>query len=122
MVVSRVQGAYGKLKTHSESKVSQLLRLDEVFSARYYTVGSPLKGQVDPLRFGPDLKEDVLYCDDMLGKVCDCAPFQKNLHPFGPRPPRLQKGVYQVSSPQRSLKSRGHYKKAVGQYVIQRVF
>lgn len=63
------QGAYGKLKTHGESKLSQVLRVDEVFSAVYFTVASPLKGQVDPLRFGPALKEDVLYCDKMLGKV-----------------------------------------------------
>jgi len=32
-------------------------------------VSSPLKGQVDPLRFGPQLKEDVEFCDAMLGKV-----------------------------------------------------
>jgi len=63
------QGAYGKLKTHEESKVSQLCKVDEVFTALLFKVSSPLKGQVDPLRFGPQLKEDVEFCDAMLGKV-----------------------------------------------------
>lgn len=63
------QGAYGKLTTHEESKASQLLRLDEVFTALLFKVSSPLKGKVDPQRFGPGLKADVEFCDMMLGKV-----------------------------------------------------
>lgn len=30
---TKKQGAYGKIKTHKESKISQMSRLDEVFSA-----------------------------------------------------------------------------------------
>ena len=64
------QGAYGKLKTHSESKLSQLCRLDEVFAAVWFKAsGGGLAGQVDAMRFGPGLKDDVEYCDQMLGKV-----------------------------------------------------
>jgi len=63
------QGAYGKLITHSESTVSQLLRLDEVFSALLFKAMSPLKSKVDPLIFGQELQNEVIFCDEMLGKV-----------------------------------------------------
>jgi len=64
------QGAYGKLKTHSESKLSQACRLDEVFAALLFKVsGGGLTGKVDCGRFGPSLADDVAFCDAMLGKV-----------------------------------------------------
>jgi farnesyl-diphosphate farnesyltransferase len=63
------QGSYGKIVTHSESKISQLLRFDEVFNAVLFKLHSPLKNQLNPLQFGEALKEEVLFCDKMLGKV-----------------------------------------------------
>ena len=63
------QGAYGKLVTHSESKLSQIARLDEVFGAVWFTKVRPMPGHVDVMMFGDELKDDVEYCDDVLGKV-----------------------------------------------------
>jgi hypothetical protein len=42
-VPSCIQGAYGKIRTHSESLVSQLLRLDEVAAALRVKFMSPFK-------------------------------------------------------------------------------
>lgn len=39
------QGAYGKIKTHSESLVSQLLRVGEVTAALRVKFFSPFKSQ-----------------------------------------------------------------------------
>lgn len=67
---SKKQGAYGKIKTHSESKISQLLHLDEVFSAIILLYIKPLKSNL-----GTDYvrrtfnKDDLAFCDDIVVKV-----------------------------------------------------
>lgn len=57
------QGAYGKVRTHGESKASQLLHLDEVAYALYYKVSGGLTSKLSV----PD--EDTKFCDDKLGAV-----------------------------------------------------
>lgn len=58
------QGGYGKVPTHKNSKLDQLMRPLEIVSAlRLKCTGlleNNVKGQTD---------EDVEFCDDMLGKV-----------------------------------------------------
>lgn len=44
--INKKQGAYGKIKTHSESLVSQLLRVNEVMAALRVRFFSPFKEQV----------------------------------------------------------------------------
>jgi farnesyl-diphosphate farnesyltransferase len=59
---NKKQGAYGKVKTHSHSKIYQILRLDEVFSVIYFKfTGMPNKVNIED--------ENIKFCDDMLGKV-----------------------------------------------------
>jgi farnesyl-diphosphate farnesyltransferase len=57
------QGAYGKVKIHKHSKLSQILRLDEVFAAVNLLYLSPNKSSVS------HHNDDFIFCDDMLGKV-----------------------------------------------------
>jgi len=64
------QGAYGKVKTHKEGKLSQLCRLDEVFSAVTLLYIKPLKSNLDH----PYIKSThdvaaLAFCDEILGKV-----------------------------------------------------
>lgn len=66
----RKQGAYGKIKTHKESKVSQLMHVDEVFSAVSLLYISPLKSNLEndyvKKTFNAD---DLAFCDEILCKV-----------------------------------------------------
>jgi len=57
------QGAYGKVKIHKHSLLSQIVRLDEIFAGLYVLYGSPLSSKMNLI------DEDVKFCDDMLGKV-----------------------------------------------------
>lgn len=67
---SKKQGAYGKVKVHSESKLKQLSHLDEVFSAFTFLYVKPLESNLDTefirKTFG---KEDLAFCDEILVKV-----------------------------------------------------
>jgi hypothetical protein len=61
------QGAYGKVKSHSEPLFAQLLRVEEVAAALRVKFGSPFpRSQVGGT--GAD-EEDVAFCYDMLDKV-----------------------------------------------------
>ena len=66
----RKQGAYGKIKTHKESKVAQLMHIDEVFSAVSLLYVSPLKSNLEndyvKKTFNAD---DLAFCDEILCKV-----------------------------------------------------
>ncbi len=57
------QGAYGKVEIHKHSKFSQLIRIDEVFAGVMMLVNSGMANKVERSN------EDVIFCDDMLGKV-----------------------------------------------------
>ena len=57
------QGAYGKVKIHKHSKLSQLSHLDEVFAAVWFKYGAVMPNKVN-CKDG-----DTKFCDDMLGKV-----------------------------------------------------
>lgn len=57
------QGAYGKIKTHGESKLSQLSHLDEVAYALYYKLSGGLVSKLAVT------DEDTRFCDDILGSV-----------------------------------------------------
>ena len=61
--VSKKQGAYGKIKTHSESKISQLLHLDEVWAALYLLYVNPLQSNMHLDN------EDVTFCNEILVAV-----------------------------------------------------
>jgi len=67
---SKKQGAYGKVKTHKESKLKQLLHVDEVWSAITLLYLQPLESnlQSDNIKrtFNPS---DLAFCDDILCKV-----------------------------------------------------
>lgn len=64
------QGAYGKIKTHKESKLSQLSHLDEVWSAITLLYVSPLKSNLESKYIKQTFNaSDLLFCDDILGKV-----------------------------------------------------
>lgn len=57
------QGAYGKVKIHKHSKLSQLARIDEIFAAFWFKFGATMSNKVDIT------DENIQFCDDMLGKV-----------------------------------------------------
>jgi isopentenyl-diphosphate delta-isomerase type 1 len=57
------QGAYGKVKIHKHSKLSQLSRLDEVFAGLWFKYGAVMPNKVDVK------DEDTRFCDEILGKV-----------------------------------------------------
>jgi len=61
--VALKQGAYGKVKIHKHSLLSQLSHPDEVLSALYITTFNYLPNTVDRAT------ESARFCDDMLGKV-----------------------------------------------------
>lgn len=57
------QGAYGKVKIHKHSKLSQLLHFDEIFAAFWLTFVAKMDNKIE-------LKDDnSRFCDDMLNKV-----------------------------------------------------
>uniref|UniRef100_A0A7S2PF74 Nudix hydrolase domain-containing protein n=1 Tax=Skeletonema marinoi TaxID=267567 RepID=A0A7S2PF74_9STRA len=67
---SKKQGAYGKIKTHKESKLSQLMHIDEVCSAISLLYINPLKSNLesDNIKKSFDT-DDLAFCDDILCKV-----------------------------------------------------
>ena len=66
----RKQGAYGKIKTHKESKVSQLMHVDEVFSAVSLLYISPLKSNLENDYVKKTYNaDDLAFCDEILCKV-----------------------------------------------------
>lgn len=64
------QGAYGKIKTHKESKMSQLSHLDEVWSAVTLLYIKPMQSNLDAdfIKETYD-KEDLEFCHEILCKV-----------------------------------------------------
>jgi len=67
---SKKQGAYGKLKTHKESKLSQLSHLDEVWSALTLLYIKPLKSNLESDFVKEKYnEEDLEFCDQILCKV-----------------------------------------------------
>lgn len=69
-VGSKKQGAYGKVRTHQESKLSQLSHLDEVWAALTLLYLQPLQSNLGSAyvrqTFPPD---DLQLCDDILVRV-----------------------------------------------------
>jgi len=67
---SKKQGAYGKIQTHKESKLKQLLHVDEVWSAVTLLYLRPLRSNLDSnhIRQAYDVS-DLAFCDDILCKV-----------------------------------------------------
>lgn len=66
------QGAYGKIKTHSESKISQILHIDEVFAAIRLKYISPLdnKQSFSSSYVLENFKtNDIEFCNRILSKV-----------------------------------------------------
>jgi farnesyl-diphosphate farnesyltransferase len=64
------QGAYGKIKIHKESKISQLSHLDEVWSAIVLLYIKPLKSNLDSKFVKQTFNAaDLEFCDDILCKV-----------------------------------------------------
>ncbi|RYG70284.1 squalene synthase [archaeon] len=57
------QGAYGKVRIHKHSLLSQLSRPDEIFSALSMLFGEKMAGK---MRMN---NEHLAFCNDMLGKV-----------------------------------------------------
>ena len=67
---SKKQGAYGKVKTHKESKLKQLSHVDEVFAAISFLYVKPLKSNLDtPFIRETFDAEDLAFCDEILVKV-----------------------------------------------------
>lgn len=68
--LSKKQGAYGKVKTHKESTLKQLVHLDEVCSAITLLYLQPLKSNLESdvikQTFDPS---DLAFCDEILCKV-----------------------------------------------------
>lgn len=67
---TKKQGAYGKVKTHSEPKLSQILHFDEVWSAITLLYLKPLKSNLDT-KYIQDKYDssDLAFCDEILKKV-----------------------------------------------------
>lgn len=64
------QGAYGKIKTHKESMLSQLLYFDEVWSAITLLYLKPLRSNLNTEYIKKTFPTAELeFCDDILGKV-----------------------------------------------------
>ena len=67
---SKKQGAYGKIKTHKESKLSQIAHIDEVWSAVTLLYIKPLKSNLESDYIQKTFpKDDLAFCDDILVKV-----------------------------------------------------
>jgi farnesyl-diphosphate farnesyltransferase len=62
--VGTKQGAYGKVKIHSHSKMEQIMRIDEVFSAVWFKYFATMPNKIDK-----NADEDTVFCDLFLGKV-----------------------------------------------------
>jgi len=67
---SKKQGAYGKLKIHKESTLSQLSYLDEVWAALLLLKVKPLKSNLKSPYIQQNYNPaDLKFCDDILCKV-----------------------------------------------------
>mmetsp|Transcript_8618 Transcript_8618/g.9878 ORF Transcript_8618/g.9878 Transcript_8618/m.9878 type:complete len:752 (+) Transcript_8618:87-2342(+) len=67
---TKKQGAYGKIKTHKESKLSQLCQLDEVWSAVTLLYLKPLVSNLETDYIKKTFSsEELIFCDEILGKV-----------------------------------------------------
>ena len=67
---SKKQGAYGKVKTHKESVLSQLSHVDEILAAVTFLYISPLKSNLHtPFIRNTFDADDLAFCDDILVKV-----------------------------------------------------
>eukprot|EP00566_Odontella_aurita_P007039 CAMPEP_0113552696 /NCGR_PEP_ID=MMETSP0015_2-20120614/15207_1 /TAXON_ID=2838 /ORGANISM="Odontella" /LENGTH=728 /DNA_ID=CAMNT_0000453695 /DNA_START=107 /DNA_END=2289 /DNA_ORIENTATION=- /assembly_acc=CAM_ASM_000160 len=67
---TKKQGAYGKIKTHKESKLTQLARLDEVWSAVSLLYVTPLKSNLESDHVKSKYNaDDLAFCDEILCKV-----------------------------------------------------
>ena len=62
------QGAYGKVVTHSEGALSQLMHVDEVWAAVLYKTGLSASAKVTPLN-AATATPAAMWCEDMLGRV-----------------------------------------------------
>lgn len=60
---NKKQGAYGKVKTHKHSKLSQLSHLDEIFAMLVYKFGPQSSSKID------ETNENVRFCNEILGSV-----------------------------------------------------
>jgi len=70
LACSKKQGAYGKIKTHKESKLKQLSHLDEVFAAGMFLYVKPLKSNLDTTFIRETFDaDDLAFCDEILCKV-----------------------------------------------------
>mmetsp|Transcript_22922 Transcript_22922/g.32861 ORF Transcript_22922/g.32861 Transcript_22922/m.32861 type:complete len:503 (-) Transcript_22922:130-1638(-) len=64
------QGAYGKIKTHKESKLSQLCRIDEVISAFMLLYMNPLRSNINTPYIRTTFNAaDLQFCDAILQNV-----------------------------------------------------
>lgn len=67
---SKKQGAYGKVRTHTESKFSQLMHMDEIWSAVTLLHLRPLQSNLQSSRIQSTFDANNLaFCDDILCKV-----------------------------------------------------
>lgn len=80
---TKKQGAYGKVKTHSESKISQIMHIDEVWSAIVLLYVKPLKSNLETQNIKDTYNaEDLAFCDDIILKVSrSFASVIRQLHP-----------------------------------------
>lgn len=62
---AKKQGAYGKVKTHSEGLLAQLSHLDEVAAMLAYKFGKDGR----PAELSEDADEDERFCEEILTKV-----------------------------------------------------
>jgi farnesyl-diphosphate farnesyltransferase len=60
---SKKQGAYGKVKTHSHSKLSQLSHIDEIFAMVWFKFGPQMVSKID------ETNENIRFCNEILGSV-----------------------------------------------------
>lgn len=68
--VRKKQGAYGKVQTHKESKLSQLSHIDEIWSAMTLLYLRPLQSNLKSHRIQTTFDtDDLAFCDDILCKV-----------------------------------------------------
>ena len=68
--VRKKQGAYGKVQTHKESKLSQLSRIDEIRLAMTLLYLRPLQSNLKSQRIQTTFDtDDLAFCDDILCKV-----------------------------------------------------
>lgn len=64
------QGAYGKIPTHKESTLQQLVHLDEVFSAITLLHIKPLRSNLSTTFIQTTFpRQELEFCDAILGKV-----------------------------------------------------